>query len=288
MVATRAEDKPVPDATPEMPTPRPVRPENIPPELRALPQWVVWRYTWKEDENEWTKPPYDAHTGENASSTNPSTWATFEGALAAYRAGGWDGVGFVLLPEDNLGIIDLDKCRERSTGVAEKWARDVVSSMNTYTEVSPSGTGLRIVCRGRKPDRERSKRGRVEIYDGLTSKGKPGGRYLTFTGHRVEDTPPEICERQEQLTTLYEVKRKAKYVHPSQMTDDEVVKAMLGNKTNGSIIKGLWKAPATTNLPPRPTSHSAVTWDGGRTTTGRGPTASSAQGERIKLHPNYW
>src|SRR5262245_40139239 len=82
--------------------------------------------------------------------------------------------------------------------------------MDTYTEVSPSATGLRIVAAGRKPDRERSKNGPVEIYDGLTKKGKPGGRYLTFTGHVLDDSPTDVRERQEQLAAVYyrEVNKK--------------------------------------------------------------------------------
>jgi hypothetical protein len=75
--------------------------------------------------------------------------------------------------------------------------------MNTFTEVSPSATGFRLVCFGRRPDRRRAKKGPVEIYDGTTKDGKPGGRYLTITGQHVEGTPVEICERQEQLAAVY-------------------------------------------------------------------------------------
>jgi primase-polymerase (primpol)-like protein len=79
----------------------------------------------------------------------------------------------------------------------------IVADMESYTELSPSGTGLRIVARGRKPDRRRSKKGPVEIYDGLTAKGEPGGRYLTFTGNRIDGAPADVQPRQEQLATVY-------------------------------------------------------------------------------------
>src|SRR5262249_39190507 len=105
--------------------------------------------------------------------------------------------------EDGFVIIDLDRCRDPETGAIEPWAATIMAEMNTYSEASPSGTGLRLVAFGRKPDRERSKNGPVEIYDGLTKNGKPGGRYLTFTGHRIEGTPAEVCERQQQLSAIY-------------------------------------------------------------------------------------
>src|SRR5438093_7974862 len=47
--------------------------DGIPDELKALPQWVTWRLTWKRDK--WDKPPVNPHNGNNASSTDPATWA---------------------------------------------------------------------------------------------------------------------------------------------------------------------------------------------------------------------
>src|SRR5262249_7521773 len=109
-----------------------------------------------------------------------------------------------------LVIIDLDKCRDPQTGAIQPWAGLIVSEVDSYTEVSPSGTGLRIVARGRKPDRERSRNGPVEIYDGLTKDRKPGGRFLTFTGHRIEGGPAGVFERQAELMAVYERELKGK------------------------------------------------------------------------------
>jgi hypothetical protein len=176
--------------------------EGIPAALRAVPQWVVWRYTRRK--GKWTKPPFNAASGLPADSTDPSTWAPFEDTLDAYERGGWDGVGFVPTPDDGLAVIDLDHVREAETCHLDPKAAGIVAEMDTYSEVSPSGTGLRIVCHARKPDRERSKTGNVEIYDGLTSDGKAGGKYLTFTGHKLEGSPGDIRDRQDQLTRVYE------------------------------------------------------------------------------------
>jgi hypothetical protein len=75
--------------------------------------------------------------------------------------------------------------------------------MDSYAEASPSGSGVRIVAYGEKPDRERSKNGWVEIYDGRTAEGKPGGRYLTITGQRLDGAPHGLAARQQQLEAVY-------------------------------------------------------------------------------------
>jgi hypothetical protein len=189
----------------------PVLPDNIPAELKERAQWVCWRYVWNPDKKrkdgkgkgDWDKPPLNVRNGWAASSTKPATWGTFADALAAYEQGGYDGIGFVPTPEDGLAVIDLDGCRNPQSGDITPQAARIVAEMDTYTEVSPSATGFRIIGRGRKPDRERSKEGPVEIYDGLTAKGKPAGRYLTITGNHVENTPRTVNHRQEQLAAVY-------------------------------------------------------------------------------------
>jgi hypothetical protein len=199
----------------------------------------VWRYTWDPDKRKWDKPPSDAKTGGAASSTDPATWTAFENALEVYLRDGWDGVGFVPLPGDNLTFVDADRCRNPTTGAVEKWAGDVTRQLNTYTEVSVSGQGLHPILFGRKPDRKRTRRGRLEIYDGSTASDKPGGRYLCVTGHLFDGCPAEVCERQKELTAVYEKYLKSGAVHPSQLSDDDLKKVMFRWK-NGGVIKALW------------------------------------------------
>jgi putative DNA primase/helicase len=174
--------------------------DNIPAELRAKNQWVMWRYECRDDR--WTKPPSCAHTGRPASSTDPSSWSTFEVAYAAYRSGDWDGIGFVHLPEDNLTGGDWDGVRNPNTGEIDPDVAAEITRWDTYTEVSPSGTGIRAYARGMKPG-ARSKQGDFEIYSGLTAEGKPGGRFLTVTGHRLPSSPIAINERQAQIDQSY-------------------------------------------------------------------------------------
>ena len=101
------------------PKPVPLTPvfDNIPMELRRHARWVLWRYVlkadWKPgDPKPWTKVPYRADGKGKASSTDASTWASFEAARDAYERGehGADGVGWVI----GEGIVggDIDGCRD--------------------------------------------------------------------------------------------------------------------------------------------------------------------------------
>jgi primase-polymerase (primpol)-like protein len=57
----------------ERPEPLSVKPEGIPDELKSWPQWVVWRYEWKADEQKWTKPPRQVRGGGLAKSNDRRT-----------------------------------------------------------------------------------------------------------------------------------------------------------------------------------------------------------------------
>ena len=84
----------------------PVSPDPIPADLKASPQFVGWRYEWRDDK--WTKPPICVLTGEHASSTDPQTWTTDQVALQVYQNGAQDldGIGYVLTEADQIVGFD--------------------------------------------------------------------------------------------------------------------------------------------------------------------------------------
>jgi primase-polymerase (primpol)-like protein len=92
---SRTVQKPPQEAN-QRPNALPVDADAIPAELKAFPNFVVWRYLWRADKRKWDKPPLNAHTGLNASSAGLATWVSFEEALQAYQKGGYDGIGFAL------------------------------------------------------------------------------------------------------------------------------------------------------------------------------------------------
>lgn len=154
-----------------------VQPENIPDRLRALPRWGGWKLESTADGKP-TKVPYRAdRPDELASSTDPSTWGDFETALAAYRAGQIDGIGFRL--GEGITGLDIDHCI--SAGVLEPKARHCLDVLQSYSELSQSGTGIHTIVYGEKPG-HRCKHNGFELYS--------HGRYFCMTGRRLRDYPP--------------------------------------------------------------------------------------------------
>ena len=161
---------------------------NIPTELRLLNQWVCWRH-----ENG-TKMLKVAGTLRNASSTNPETWRSFDTCAAAHRARPrrYSGIGFVFTRDDPYVGVDLDDVRDPQTGRLSSRASEILDRLNSYAEVSPSETGVKVWVRATL-DRAYKKPG-VEVY--------PHGRYFTLTGWMLPHALPTIEERQEELEAL--------------------------------------------------------------------------------------
>src|SRR5262249_45118330 len=112
--------------------------------LLVRPQWAIWRLIW--DGVRWSKPPFQAHDPQrHASSADPATWADHSTAIAAAAAGHGAGVTYVLTQEDELAAVDVDHVRDPATGAIREWAQRLLDqARHAYTEISPSGTGLRI------------------------------------------------------------------------------------------------------------------------------------------------
>lgn len=174
---------------------------NIPEELKALPQWVLWHI--EERGGKLTKVPYTVY-GERASTTNPQTWSAFESAyerlknfqLSSHLFISWtpenSGIGFVFTADDPYCGIDLDHCLDEQERVCTAMAREVLDRFCEYgvhVEVSPSGAGLHLITRARLPDDKGIKQSGIEIYN--------TGRYFTVTGDlRGECDGPAIDDGQ--------------------------------------------------------------------------------------------
>jgi len=111
--------------------------ENIPMELKQLPQWVCHR----------NKIPFNPVTGAPAKAGQRGTWVRFEDAVKA--SDNYDGIGFEF---NNNGIvgIDLDKVIS-DDGTVSAEALEIVEMMDSYTEYSPSRKGLHIFVKGDIP-----------------------------------------------------------------------------------------------------------------------------------------
>lgn len=167
--------------------------DKIPAELRERNQWVVWRYELNGDGKE-TKVPYQANgTGKNANISDPSTWGSLEAAKATYESDGYDGILFAISKGDPYTIIDFDDALDES-GTIEPRVAKYMREMKSYTEVSPSGTGIHIIVKGSLPPYGR-KKGDIEMYD--------SGHFMSITGHPCAGYDLRIHEKQGTLNLIH-------------------------------------------------------------------------------------
>ena len=176
---------------------------TIPSELQAQP-YVLWRADPNPEKPEKpNKVPYQiANPERRASSTNPDTWGMFWDAVDAYallgpphrdpdpRLGPLTGIGAVLTAEARIVCVDLDRVVDGEQ--LDPRAARVVAQFASWTEISPSGTGLHIFVRGTLP--EALKGNQFEAY--------ATGRFIALTGHQWPGTPDDLVARQPLLDHL--------------------------------------------------------------------------------------
>ncbi len=215
--------------------------ELIPDELKLPQQWVVWRYEPAPGKDKPKKRPYQPRTGHPARTDRPATWGTYAQALARFQHAGWHGLGFVFSTDDPYCGVDLDDCRSPLTGEIAPWAWQIVERLSSYTEVSPSGTGLHILVKAALPNHAGRKQGAVEVYD--------AGRYFAVTGERLAGLPATIEERQAEIEALYatlvpeegETLPAGRPAPPLALSrSDEEVLARARNAPNGAKFRTLY------------------------------------------------
>ena len=170
--------------------------EELPAALVDRPQWVCWRVENRSTGSDPTKVPVDPETDGYASTTDPSTWSSFQTAREhAVATDVVDGIGVVFSPQDPFVGVDLDDCRDPETNARTERATAIIDRLDSYTEVSPSGTGSHVIVQGDLPE-GRNRRSDVEMYD--------TGRYFTVTGDYADGTPETVSERTTALTAVHD------------------------------------------------------------------------------------
>jgi hypothetical protein len=153
--------------------------ETVPLELKQLNNWVGWKLESRN--NKLTKIPYSG-TGIPASSTDATTWRSFDDVkkIAPTKE---KGIGFVFNGNGIVGI-DIDHCISENGEISNKF-ESVIKSFASYTEISPSGTGVHIFIRCSSPPYKTGKKhGGIEIYS--------TERYFTVTGNALPEYPSQI------------------------------------------------------------------------------------------------
>ncbi|MGY3615698.1 VapE domain-containing protein [Bradyrhizobium sp. USDA 10063] len=170
---------------------------SLPPALQPYatkPIWVIWKMETRRAKNgtvKSTKVPYCAtRPRRKAASDDPSTWASFDAALTAFNAGYGDGIGLALRDTD-LGVFDVDHCRDPQTGELLPDARILVNQAASYTEITPSDSGLRIITKATGPKVHR--RQAIPNANGMVIETyRRCERYITITGDALPGVPDQI------------------------------------------------------------------------------------------------
>jgi len=226
--------------------------DSIPESLKELNQWVGYILKWDDKKKKYNKLPINPHDNSRGAKANdPTTWGSYERALGIVGKWGtcsikedekWIKVGGKI---EGLGLelangifgIDLDHVIENGEFTAE--ALDIIDTMDSYTEYSPSGTGVHILAVGTIPDKDKKNRD-VEMYS--------TGRFFTVTG-KVVGNAKGIQERTTQAAAIHSKYLKKNNKAPGKevkqslllmtMTDDELIDRAVNGK-NGDRFQKLW------------------------------------------------
>lgn len=208
--------------------------EQIPQELKALPNWICWDAVPDEKRGKIKKVPINALTGGGAMSNNPSTWCDFDTAVRASEK--HSGIGFMFGGCPYFGV-DIDGKEEEleayQRGENGNIISEFISTLQSYAEISQSGKGIHIICRGTLPKRGRRK-GSVEMYE--------DGRFFVMTGNSCSEYEG-IAECSDSIKPLHEKyigggREPQAKVRPavSLSSADDIVKAAAGAKNGGKFV----------------------------------------------------
>jgi putative DNA primase/helicase len=164
---------------------------RVPEQMKASTRWLLWKREFGED-GKVKKVPHRID-GARANPADETTWMRFDDAVKTMPLISADGIGFAFTDKDDFCGIDLDNACDPATGRLTFVAHCLIKTFGSYTEWSPSGIGIHIFFKGRKPAGSRCKalvnaetKESVEFYDNK--------RFFTVTGEHVAGTPSDVRE----------------------------------------------------------------------------------------------
>lgn len=153
----------------------------IPEALKQENRWAPWRATWNEKRGKWDKIPHRADNPNYGLSTaKPDQWFSYDTAVNALTRNGdkFAGVGYCMTGPHGIVAVDMDGCVDE-LGIVADWAQEVIGRLESYTEISPSGNGIRIMARGVIQFDWTNHDVGIEVYGGHEA------RFLTMTGNVI-------------------------------------------------------------------------------------------------------
>lgn len=210
---------------------------EFPAKLLNMPRWVCWqRQPDPKHPDKPRKVPMAADGKGCAKSNAPKTWGSYAQAEKTCATRKYDGLGFML--GDGIFGVDIDHCME--DGKPSTFAQEIMRRLPTYTEISPSGTGLHLLAEGTLPDGNQGRRcGALELYG--------QGRYFTVTGQRVGEQA-DLCEGTEAAAEIIQefINRQPEQRNPTQpvnmlgMDNAKLLQKMESSK-QGPQFTALWR-----------------------------------------------
>lgn len=201
-------------------------------------RWVNFKFELNKDGKK-TKVPYSPITNRKAATTKETDWGTFNQTNQKQY-------GIIFKPDKKLLGIDIDHCLEDKeiVHIEKDNIIKLLKEANTYTEVSPSGTGLHLflsITESFDLEGSRDSSFPYEFYN--------HGRYFTVTQVPFnEEKEVRIITPEEAISILkitgYPWNKVEKTVIIKQQApldlDDQTVLEKMFNSKNGEKLRSLY------------------------------------------------
>ena len=217
--------------------------EKLPQELKDYPYFCGWKY--ETHNGRMTKVPKSIK-GHNADNSNLADFCSFDDIMQ--QVDSFDGIGIAITGD--IAAIDIDHCIE--DGKLSDLAEEISGKLDSYTEISPSGKGIRIIGKtsGFSYDKEKyyinNRRYGLEVYA-----ARDKGQFVTITGNALNDKPvrditevlPEILDAY-MLRPAVERPENRMDAPGSFLTDEEVI-MKASAAANGEKFRSLYAGDIT-------------------------------------------
>lgn len=174
---------------------------DIPDSLKEIPQWLLWLKSKEVDpsSNKFKKFPRGLNFQFGMGNFPLVSFDEAYAHLKKYPSK-YTGLGFHA--RDGIVAVDIDNCFDEE-GFYNEMAKDIVDTLDTYTERSPSGNGLRLFLKSNNPPNVKTYENSIglEIFSNSNF-------FTTVTGN-VEHYM-EVEERTEALDHIIEKYLKSK------------------------------------------------------------------------------
>ena len=169
--------------------------DNIPIMLKQRPNWVVWGVRSAPPKAPFNPSALLSGRMSPAKAGIRETWGSYKAAAECVVRGLASGIGYEFDGSSVYGV-DLDHVINQD-GELMPHAQEVVGKLDSYTEISPSGTGLHIFVLA--PDAEIKRHRKKDCFLEIYSEG----RYFTVTGN-VYGSDRHIVTRTEELQAIHD------------------------------------------------------------------------------------